>query len=299
MAKLQQWNQLPVVLSSPHSGTHYPTELLEQISVRYDDLKPLEDGPVDVLLSQASSCGAPLVSAHYSRAFIDANRGPNEIDPKIFPDWPSPDHSVATTRACVGLGLIPTHLGSLSIYRNPLLPKEVIRRLKLAYRPYHRSLASHLERTRERFGGAILLDVHSMPPIPNLRGQSPYVDVTLGDRYGRSCAAWLVDLIESSARRLGLKVTRNLPYAGGYITEFHGRPEMGVHALQLEIRRGLFMNERSHQTHSGLSDLQSWLHEVVMEISMLLSKRISRISSIHYALGAKGTFDKRLPLSHS
>ena len=159
--------------------------------------------------------------------------------------------------------MAPTRLFGEAIYPHRLSAAEMLGRIERAYRPYHELLASLAAEQRRRFGASLVLDCHSMPTLPPMtRGEAP-VDVALGDRFGRSCHPRLMDSAERTLAAGGLRVARNRPYAGGHITERHGRPARDSHALQLEIRRSLFMDEHSHVLHDGAARLQELLRELV------------------------------------
>jgi N-formylglutamate amidohydrolase len=165
---------------------------------------------------------------------------------------------------------VPTRLLGEAIYARKLAAAELLRRIERAYRPYHDLLAGLAAEQRRRCGASLVLDCHSMPTLPPMtRGEAP-IDVALGDRFGRSCHPRLMEIAERTLGAAGLRVARNRPYAGGYITERHGRPGRGSHALQLELRRSLFMDERSHAPHDGLAMLQDLLRELVEALGAAL-----------------------------
>ena len=262
--------KLPVALSSPHSGRHYPQAVLDQLLLPQGDLRGLEDGPVDELLVRACAAGATLVAATYPRAVVDLNRAEGEQDPETLDDPAACDGLRATLKARSGLGVVPTRLMGEPIYAGPLAAAELKRRLVVAYRPYHAQLDATVTELHRRFGVALVLDCHSMPTLPAAaRGERP-IDVALGDRFGRCCHPSLVEAAERRLAAAGLRVARNRPYAGGYITERHGAPARDRHALQIELRRGLFMNERSHEPNAGFAPLQQVLGDVVERLAEVL-----------------------------
>ncbi|MFO1040048.1 MAG: N-formylglutamate amidohydrolase [Geminicoccaceae bacterium] len=252
----------PVVLSSPHSGRHYPAGLLDQLRVGAHVLRAFEDGPLDELLLPACRVGAVLVAARYARAVVDLNRDATELDPEALPVVERGNGLRATLRARAGLGVVPTRLGGQPIYRGALRGDDLELRLRHVHLPYHAELDRLLDERRGTFGVAVLLDVHSMPTA-GLAGPETGIDVSLGDRYGRACDASLVDAVELVLVDAGLKVARNRPYAGGYITERHGRSDQNRHALQIELRRGLFMDETSHRVTAGATAIADLLARVV------------------------------------
>lgn len=228
----------PVVLSVPHAGRSYSDGLLASARLSRARLESLEDRLVDRLVWRAVEAGAVAVIADSPRAEIDLNRDERELDPAMVMPRPPAEATLDSPRTRGGLGLIPARIaGSGAIWRQRIAAVEVTRRIERIHRPYHDSIAAELEAARARFGVAILLDCHSMPP----RGMGGDAPVVLGDRHGGSMAEPLVAAAESAARSAGFQVARNAPYAGGHITERHGRPERGVHALQLELDRSLYL----------------------------------------------------------
>ncbi|HMR32055.1 MAG TPA: N-formylglutamate amidohydrolase [Geminicoccaceae bacterium] len=249
---------LPVVLSSPHSGGHYPAELLAELGLQPEALRSLEDGPVDRIAEAACGVGATLIAATFPRAYVDLNRHAAELDPELVEAPHRGLRMSAKVRA--GLGVIPSRLGGRPLYDRRLTARAVTRRLHQAYRPYHERLAGLLDDRRRRFGTALLLDCHSMPSAP--LGE-PALDVVLGDRFGRAAHPDVASAAEAILRGHGLRTGRNRPYAGGFITEHYGRPADGVSALQIELRRGLFLDEWTHEPLPGLGGLPELLRDLV------------------------------------
>jgi N-formylglutamate amidohydrolase len=230
----------PVLLSVPHAGRGYSQILLAASRLPRSKLEALEDRLVDRLVWRAVADGAAALVADAPRAEIDLNRDEREIDPAMVVPRPRPSAVLDSPRSRGGLGLIPTRISGVgSVWRQRLSAAEVERRLETIHRPYHSALAEALEATRRRFGVAILLDCHSMPPRDSEAGEPP---VVLGDRHGSSIAPVLTDAAERAVRESGYEVARNLPYAGGHITARHGRPQDGVHALQIEIDRSIYLD---------------------------------------------------------
>jgi N-formylglutamate amidohydrolase len=234
--------ETPIVLDSPHSGSRYPRKFLEASRLDPMTLRRSEDCFVDELVAPCVSIGSPLLRARFPRAYLDVNREPYELDPQMF-EGRLPDFAnTRSLRVAAGLGAIPRVVGDAQpIYRGPIPVAEGLARIAALHRPYHARLAALVERARERFGFAILLDCHSMPSSSVDGGGC---DIVLGDRFGSSAAGWVLDTLEQTLRGSGLAVRRNKPYAGGYITERHGAPTQGRHAVQIEINRALYMDER-------------------------------------------------------
>lgn len=243
------------VFASPHSGDHYPRDFLARSVLPLRLLRRSEDAFVDALYADAPMFGAPLVRARFPRAFVDPNRAATELDPAMFTGGPPAGAWAPSSRAAAGLGVIPRLAADgRAIYAGRLDYAEARARLKACYVPYHAALAQEIERARAAFGSAIVIDCHSMPSA-SARG----ADVVLGDRFGASCARGLVAAAEAEFREAGFAVARNRPYAGGYTTEHYGRPEAGVHVLQVEINRGLYMNEGRVEPHGGFDRLRAAL----------------------------------------
>lgn len=225
--------RLPVLLSVPHAGRRYSPALLAASRLSVSALSILEDPLVDRLIVRGIEAGAAAIVAHVPRAEIDLNRSLADLDPAMV--YPPPVGAVASRRANAGLGLIPSRLAKHgAIWRRPLARKEIDRRIDDIHEPYHAAISAELSRLRARFGVAILLDCHSMPP----RAGS---GVVLGDRHGTSSAPALVDAVERACAAFGLPATHNDPYAGGEIAARHGRPAAGVHAIQIEVDRSEYL----------------------------------------------------------
>jgi N-formylglutamate amidohydrolase len=266
---------LPLVISSPHSGQIYPPSMVRELRVPVQRLHCLEDGQVDGLFGAAPELGVPLLRARFARAYVDPNREAFELDPALFDRLP--DHVNANSaRARAGLGTIPSRIGGERIYRWRLSFDEAERRVRLAYWPYHQVLEGLLGEIHTAFGTALLLDCHSMPSLsPNgAAATEGAIDFALGDRFGRSCSPLIVDRVEAILRRHGFRVARNRPYAGGHITTRYGRPEADVHALQIEVRRGLFMEEETRRPHRAMPRLQEVIRELLLDLGWLMAEHL-------------------------
>ena len=230
---------VPVVFASPHSGRAYPPEFVAAARLDPLFLRRSEDGFVDRLFAAAPDHGAPLLLAEFPRAFCDANREAWELDPSMFDERLPGFANTASPRVGVGLGTIPRVVASgAAIYRTRLPFAEAERRIAACWQPYHAALAGLIGATRAQFGACLLIDCHSMPSAPD---SGP--DMVLGDAYGTTCAPRVTRFVEQTLRDLGYTVRRNDPYAGGYVTRHYGRPRDGVHALQIELARRLYMDE--------------------------------------------------------
>ncbi len=253
-----------LVFNSPHSGSTYPALFLEQSRLSFETLRRAEDNLVDDLFMGVLLQGAPLMRAHFPRSFLDVNREAYELDPRMFEGRLPGFANTRSVRVAGGLGSVPRIAGdNQEIYAGRLPVDEALLRIARYHRPYHAALRQLINQTQQQFGFAILLDCHSMPSISVARDPGPRADIILGDRYGTSCNALLVDLVEAEARRLGYVVTRNKPYAGGFITEHYGQPQADIHALQIEINRALYMDEATLEKNTGFLPLQADLMQIV------------------------------------
>jgi len=259
---------LPLVFNSPHSGSLYPETFLSASRLDQQTIRRSEDSFVDELFLPAARRGAPLLRAHFPRAWLDVNREPYELDPKMFSGDLPPFANIRSQRAASGLGTIPRIVSeSEEIYAGPLPIGEVLARIENVYRPYHQTLRRLMTRTHAQFGYAVLIDCHSMPSIVRGGPVRRRPDFVLGDRHGMSCAAPLVDAAIGYLTSAGFVVARNKPYAGGFITEHYGRPRRGFHALQIEANRGLYMDERT----LGRSPRFSMIQEILATVADILA----------------------------
>ena len=255
------------VFNSPHSGRIYPESFCAQVQLDAVLLRRSEDCYIDELFAGVAALGCPLLAARFPRVFLDVNREPYELDPAMF-DAPLP-HFVNTTslRVAGGLGTIPRIVSeNEAIYRRLLTWSDAQDRIERVYRPYHRALADLIDETARQFGHAVLIDCHSMPSsaakLSSARGL-PRADIVIGDRYGASCDPAVSQMLEGLFHNFGLSVVHNKPYAGGFITQSYGRPQRGIGALQIEINRALYMNERTLEKTAGFAELRRILSEVL------------------------------------
>jgi N-formylglutamate amidohydrolase len=256
--------QGPVVFNSPHSGSVYPARFLELTCLDPLTLRRSEDAFVDELFMAALEHGAPLMRAHFPRAFVDVNREPYELDPRMFEGRLPPHANTRSLRVAGGLGTIPRVVAdSRNIYAQRLPVAEALARIEHLYRPYHATLRQLLHEVQGQFGVAVLIDCHSMPSGNLARSAAPRADIVLGDRYGTSCDLALTAFADHVLTHMGYRVMRNRPYAGGFITEHYGRPQTGFHALQIEINRSLYMDERLHCPHEGFEKARADLSGLI------------------------------------
>ncbi len=245
----------PLIFASPHSGRRYPAEMLSAAQVSLDSLRRGEDAFVDELFAPAAKHGALVLAAAVARSFIDLNRDPYELDPDMF-EGALPAHAVTeSSRVQAGLGAIAKIAGDgRAIYRRKLTLDEAERRIRDVYLPYHEILTALIGETRTAFGCAVLIDCHSMPSC----ARGPHApDIVLGDRFGASCHASVIALAEATLRKMGYQVARNAPFAGGHVTQTYGRPAAHVHALQIELNRGLYLDERTLERGPGFARVRA------------------------------------------
>ena len=261
----------PLVFASPHSGSYYPPDFVAASALELATLRKSEDCYVDELFADTPDMGAPLLRALYPRAFLDVNRESHELDPDMF-DRPLPAFVNSTSaRVAAGLGTIARIVASRrEIYRTKLNFAEAERRIAGVYKPYHKTLRELVNRARDRFGFCILVDCHSMPstglPV-DIESGGHAIDVVLGDRGGISCAAKVTDTVDTVLSDLGYRVTRNNPYAGGFTTQHYGDPGNGIHAIQIEINRAIYMDEVTLQRRQGFGQLKTDLNAMIRQIA--------------------------------
>jgi N-formylglutamate deformylase len=258
----------PLVFASPHSGRDYPADFVAAARLDPLELRRSEDSFVDELFAAAPSHGAPLLAATFPRAFCDPNREPWELDPAMFegqlPNWVN----TTSPRVSAGLGTIARIVSSgEAIYRDKLRFAEAERRVRQFWEPYHAALADLIGATRDRFGTCWLIDCHSMPAscCGTLPGRG--TDFVLGDAHGTTCSPFATRRVERLLLDLGYTVRRNEPYAGGYTTRHYGRPRDRVHALQIEINRGLYMDESRIERGSRFAAIQADLAQLIGALS--------------------------------
>jgi N-formylglutamate amidohydrolase len=258
------------VFSSPHSGADYPPDFLRASLLTPLQMRSSEDAFVDELFAAAPAGGAPLLAARVPRACIDLNRASDDLDPALIA---GASRRFLNPRIAAGLGVIPRVVGEgRPIIRGKLTLVEAQRRINAWWHPYHAELRRLLATARAGFGAAILFDCHSMPhdalnAAPLVGGRRP--DVVLGDRFGVACDRAIIDAAAERFTRAGFVVARNSPFAGGYITQTYGRPQHGVHALQIEIDRALYMDEARVERRADFAAVGALVGQVVTELASL------------------------------
>ncbi len=264
---------LPVVFASPHSGSDYPEEFLAASRLDPLALRRSEDSFVDELFEAAPLLGAPLIRALFPRAFVDPNREPFELDPAMFDDELPTYANTHSPRVAAGLGTIARVVASgADIYRGKLSFADALGRVRRYYWPYHEALKELVEATMAGFGRCILVDCHSMPSVGGPMDHGPgrrRVDFVLGDCHGTSCAPVIMDAVERTLRDMDYHVARNTPYSGGFVTRHYGKPAEGIHSLQIEISRCLYMNETEITRGAGLPRLARDLRAVIATLGAI------------------------------
>src|SRR5690348_3580237 len=260
----------PVVFNSPHSGRVYPRTFLSAAKLDLATLRRSEDSFVDELIAGVVSRGHPLMRAHFPRCYIDVNREPYELDPRMFDGRLPSFANTRSMRVAGGLGTVARVVGDAQeIYDQRIPVDDALGRIEGLYKPYHRALRRLVTRVHRDFGTAVLVDCHSMPSAAGPKDERPRADVVIGDRYGTSCAPAVSETIEATLHALGYSVSRNKPYAGGFITEHYGNPTVGLHAIQIEINRGLYMDERAFTRSSGFEALAADLERLADRIGQI------------------------------
>lgn len=259
-----------VLFASPHSGRDYPRTFVRQSMLDQHAIRSSEDAFVDQLFNTAPDFGAAFLAAGAPRAYVDLNRSPDELDPALVEGARRHGHN---PRVASGLGVIPRVVANgRSIYDGKLPMHEARQRIEAYWRPYHAALQSQLDLAHRQFGQAILVDCHSMPHEAMdgvARHNRKRPEIVLGDRFGAAASGVIVDRIEASFASVGLAVTRNAPFAGAYVTQAYGRPSRRQHAVQIEIDRALYMNERTIEPNADFEDFRELLRGVIAQIAAI------------------------------
>ena len=259
-----------VVFASPHSSRSYPRSFLRRSVLNELEIRSSEDAFVDQLFDCAPEFGAPLLNARVPRAYVDLNRSADELDPALVQGARRQGHN---PRVASGLGVVPRVVANgRAIYRGKISMDEARMRIESYWRPYHTALQGLLSEAHSEFGEAILIDCHSMPHeavdgVSRPGARRP--EIVLGDRFGAAARSDIVDRIEAAFANAGFLVTRNAPFAGAYVTQAYGRPSRNQHAVQIEIDRALYMDERRIRPSAGYAGFKAALREVVAEIARI------------------------------
>jgi len=249
-----------VIFASPHAGHIYPKGFISRSKLDETSLRRNEDAFISDLFAPVTAAGAPLLKANFPRCFVDVNRAPDELP---F-EWAS-EVKASSPRAQAGLGVIPTMLSeTMAIYKKPLSLRAARTRLNRLYHPYHDALQELITQASLSFGSALLIDCHSMPGFAPMGSRRP--DIILGDRFGVSCYPDTIARVDAAFQRRGYKVSRNYPYAGGYVTQHYGKPHAGIEVLQIEINRDLYLNPVTMKKKRGYDRLAENLKSIISDI---------------------------------
>jgi N-formylglutamate deformylase len=258
---------LPIVIDSPHSGTHYPADF--GYSAPFELLRRGEDLYVDRLYDNAPGFGATFVAAHFPRAYIDPNRLLADIDEALL-DAPWPGEVAAGPKTKLGIGLIWRLLGEVPVYQRKLSVAEVQARIERCWKPYHAALGAAIEDAHRQHGAVWHLNVHSMPDDAYQRLKlpvKPLADFVLGDLDGRTCGDEVVTLIETVLRDHGYSVARNDPFKGVEIIARNGRPAEARHSLQIEVKRSCYADVERHEPNAGFERVQRALDAMMAALA--------------------------------
>jgi N-formylglutamate amidohydrolase len=267
--------RLPLVLASPHSGSEYPADFVAASRLDPLALRQSEDSFVDELFAAAPQLGAPLLSARFPRAYLDVNREAYELDPAMFSDALPSYVNAGSPRVRIGLGTIARIVANgENIYAGKLRFADAERRIECLYHPYHQVLHRLVQETAAMFGGCLLVDCHSMPSGSGC-GQGG-ADIVLGDCYGAACAPCIIEAARLLLADRGFRVAINAPYAGGFTTGFYGRPRTHRHALQIEINRALYMDERSYCRKPSFAQLVEDLAHLIERLGQAVQESLPK-----------------------
>ena len=246
----RQQMSAPVLLSVPHAGRDYPEIIFQSLRLPRESLIRLEDRYADLLLRASVGNGVPAIVAHKARAWIDLNRDERDLDVEMVRNAKASDYPAPGLKQRGGLGLVPRRLaGDGDIWKCQFEMNDINARIESYHRPYHEEIEALLKQMRAKFGVAIIVDLHSMPPIRQAQSGTP-PQFVVGDRFGQSCASPYSELLVEQIRLSGYRAALNHPYSGEHILRRHARPRSNVHALQLEVDRSLYLDSHLREpTH--------------------------------------------------
>ena len=265
-----QGDPLPVIFDSPHSGAVYPPDF--DFAAPFSVMRRAEDAFVDELFLSAPSHGAALLTALFPRSYVDPNRHEHDVDPKLLDEpWPMP--IVASDHGRRGLGVVRRLVRStVPVYDRRLSVAEVQARLARYHQPYHRELQSMIDAAHAAFGEVWHLNCHSMKSTTKGHLRADFV---LGDRHGTTCTGEFTELVESTLRGLGYSVALNHPFKGAELVARHGDPAAGRHSLQIEINRGLYMDEERIEKSDGFARLQEDVDRLIATLAQRMRERVA------------------------
>ena len=277
---LPETRRTSVVFASPHSGRNYPADFLRHAVLDAHQIRSSEDAFVDQLFDMVPRHGAPLLTANAPRAYLDLNRGPDELDSALIEGVRRNPHN---PRIASGLGVIPRVVANgRQIYRGKITLEDAHGRIASYWRPYHDRLQTLLDESRNHFGEAILIDCHSMPneAVETVGPPgSARPDIVLGDRFGATASGEIVERVEAAFAGVGLRVARNMPFAGAFITQHYGRPSRRQHAVQIEMNRALYMDEARLEPNANFDTFKALLESVVAEIVEIGAPNVDRLAA--------------------
>jgi N-formylglutamate amidohydrolase len=254
--------KVPVLLSVPHAGRHYPDCVFQALRLPRASLLRLEDRYADLLARKVTVLGYPVIVAHQARAWIDLNRDESDLDVEMVRGANRASYPAPGAKQRGGLGLIPRRLsGDGDLWRQQFALEDVERRIADFHRPYHARVSAILADMRTRFGTAVLLDLHSMPPIRQPSIVPP--QFVVGDRFGKSAASRFAELLIEQIKVRGYAASLNHPYSGEHILARHGRPNANIHAVQLEVDRSLYLDSHLREPGPGLDRITSFIANLV------------------------------------
>jgi len=270
----------PLIFNSPHSGRTYPKSFLRQSRLSLAQLRKSEDFLIDQLIEPLTAAGFGVVRVHFPRCYVDVNREPYELDPRMFHGRLPSFVNTHSMRVAGGLGTVARIAGDAQdIYARPFAASEALSRIETLYKPYHRALRRLINKVHQQFGRAMLIDCHSMPSRRLGPDSRPRPDFIIGDRYGNSCAGAMPSLIENMVGDFGYSCVRNKPYAGGFITEHYGNPLAGFHAIQIEMNRAIYMDETDCSLCDRFAVLRAQIGEIAEGLSRIAPHQLMAMQS--------------------
>ncbi len=258
--------RFPILISVPHAGRNYPKSVHQNLNIPSSHLRRLEDRYSDLLAKDAIEAGFPAIIAHKPRAWIDLNRNKSEVDVDIITGLSKSHVTMPSRKVRGGLGLVPRRLSGVGeLWQKKWTWDDIASRISQDHEPYHVQITKILETMQRKFGGAILVDLHSMPPLDATNETQP--KIVIGDRFGRSAGSRYSEFAMAVFNRTGLASQLNLPYSGGYILERHANLANNIHAIQIEIDRRCYLDVSLNEPGPGLPALAKSVSELVFELA--------------------------------
>jgi N-formylglutamate amidohydrolase len=259
--------KMPVLVSVPHAGRFYPDAVFQNLRLPPDTLVRLEDRYADLLARGAIAAQVPVISANIARAWIDLNRDENDLDADMVEDIDREGRPAPGAKQRGGLGLIPRRLAGVGdLWRGRLMMDDVTQRIEAYHQPYHAQISQILTQMQCIYGVAILLDLHSMPPVPTLSSEKAH-DFVIGDQFGRSATSRFSEYIIEQIRGQGFVAKLNNPYAGDYILRAHGNTRCNIHAIQLEVDRTLYLDAKLREPNGNVNMVSDLIARLVIGLA--------------------------------